>query len=260
MEGLEKKFEKFTIAGNWKIVGSAGTRGIVYWSDVDVEDHLHGRASTLARHFQEMASLQDDLIFLELKCGIDKRYQGDARKIRWNRKQVAQGYKIKSGKKFLLSTCISDNSILKLDLAVPYLDRWFDVSIRYFYQQKSEKEEDIVQELENDVDEYKGVDTLKALKRLYSVFKLKHHASAEKCLVDFFNSRTGFLNKQRSDLELLQKINGNVDDQVNQIRLNLQTILPKHIRSVQGMIDYLRKRVEKEAQTFLKINAEKLLN
>jgi len=263
MDSLQKKFEKFTIAGNWKIVGSASTRGMIYWSDIDVEDYLHGRASTLAKHFQDVAKMHDDLVFLELKAGIDSRYEGDARKIRWNRKQVIQGYKLKSGKKFLLDQCISDNSILKLDLAVPFADRWFDVSIRYFYKQKKENQEDIMQELENDVDEYKGIDTLKSLKRFYSILKLEGKKDDE--LKEFFNSKVGFLNKQRSDLDLLDKLSDHdIQPHLDQISINLQNMIPKKmIGYIQTnrpkIIMYLRKLGEKLSIDFLKKNAEKFI-
>lgn len=259
MEKIVKKMESFTICGNWKLVGSSNTRGVLYWSDLDVEDHLKGRAVNIAKHFQEVAQNDNHVVWLELKCGIDKRYKTDARKIRWSREETARGYKNKSGKKFYLSDCVSDDSIMKLDLAVPQAGRWFDVSIRYFYKQKKEGQEDIKSALEDDIDEYKGVDTLKSLKRLYSVYSLeKGNDRQKKELIDFFNSKTGYLNKQRSDLDFLDMLEGHdIEAHLDQIAINLKNVVPKRmIKYVYTdrpiLIKYLRQQVEDQSNAFLR--------
>ena len=251
--------ECFTICGNWKLVGSSNTRGVLYWSDLDVEDHLKGRAVNIAKHFQQVAQTVLNVVWLELKCGIDKRYKTDARKIRWSRAEVARGYKQKSGKRFDLVDCVTDDAIMKLDLAVPHADRWFDVSIRYFYKQGRESEEDIKSALEDDIDEYKGVDTLKALKRLYSVYSLeKGNESQKKELIQFFNSKTGYLNKQRSDLEFLNMLDGHdIHGHLDQIAINLKNVVPERmIQHVytdrRTLIRYLRKKVETQSLEFLR--------
>ena len=289
---LSDAIHRYAIRGNYKLVGSSSIRGSLYWSDLDVMDTLFGRAETLAHEFQKIAKVKDGSIWRELKAGLDKRFlteksildsplvsTSEKRKLqrlhglekeeymrtfyilRWTKKETAQGYKnLRGPEKKLLKDAIQDDTILKLDLIIPVGHTFYDVSEMYFYKQTEQKEDDILKELEDDIDYYKSSNTLKALKRLYSVFKLKGQQEPMERLDTFFNSWVGYLNKCISDLEVVDAVPKTYNIQNSlydiQVRLgNIEQVPHSYISMVftkrKKLIEYLRKIVNDASKELL---------
>jgi hypothetical protein len=288
---LQKVIHKYAVHGNYKLVGSSATRGNLYWSDLDIETHLNGRADALAERFRKVAKAKDDVQWIELKAGIDERlnseskilnapYVSDYQKkklkslsglekeefmrsfyiLRWSRDEVAQGYKLLLGKgKKMLVDAVQDDTILKLDLIVPKGDHLYDLSEMYFYKQSENSHEDIIKALEDDVDYYKSSNTFKSLKRLYSIMKMKNDPKL-KLFDDFFNSSTGYLNKIIADLMILDVVSGFKTEPYLmdiQIRLgNLQQVpkrfIPMILTNRKKAIEGLRAIVNQESKQFIK--------
>ena len=235
---LQKVIHKYAVHGNYKLVGSSATRGNLYWSDLDVETHLTGRADALADKFMKVAREKDDVIWIELKTGLDDRLNTESKImnapyvsasdkktlkklsglekeefirnfyiLRWSRKEVAQGWKeLLGGQQKTLVDAVQDDTILKLDLVVPKGNQLYDLSEMYFYKQTESSRDEIIKQLEDDLDYYKSSNTFKSLKRLYSILKMNDEEEKMKLLDDFFNSSTGYLNKIISDLMILDVI------------------------------------------------------
>lgn len=288
---LQKVIHKYAVHGNYKLVGSSATRGNLYWSDLDIETHLHGRADALAERFQKVAKAKDDVQWIELKAGIDERLNSESKILnapyvseyqksklkklsglekeefmrsfyilRWSRDEVAKGYKHLLGKgKKLLVDAVQDDTILKLDLIVPRGDHLYDLSEMYFYKQSENSHEDIIKALEDDVDYYKSSNTFKSLKRLYSIMKMNDDPKL-KLFDEFFNSSTGYLNKIIADLMILDVVSGFKTEPYLmdiQIRLgNLQQVpkrfIPMILSNRKKAIEGLRKIVNIESKEFIK--------
>jgi hypothetical protein len=291
---LQKVIHKYAVHGNYKLVGSSATRGNLYWSDLDIETRLSGRADALAERFQKVAKQKDDVYWIELKAGLDERlnseskilnapYVSDYQKsklkklrglekeefirsfyiLRWTRNEVAQGYKYLLGKgKKLLVDAIQDDTILKLDLIVPKGDNLYDVSEMYFYKQTPQDYDEIMKALEDDVDYYKSSNTFKSLKRLYSIFKMKEDESKLELFDEFFNSSTGYLNKIIADLTIVDMIQDRPTQSYLmdiQVRLGNLSQVPKRfipmvLTNRKKAIEGLRAIVNRESKEFIQSN------
>ena len=93
-------------------------------------------------------------------------------------------------------------------------DTYAEISLYYIIQIKGETNveelsgEALIKSLEKDVKEYKSQNLLKALKRYYSIQKVKGKQSQP--IEDFLNSETGAVSKSRGDLELIPHLIGKV--------------------------------------------------
>ena len=218
----------FDISGKAHLVGSSSVRGMLYASDYDIETRLQGRAETLAHHLQ--AAFRDPAnIILEFKCGLGvditktpfkKRVaalHGDARDalvhdlktLRWSRADVLKGsIRMADGRVKTLAAALQEPAMIKLDLAVAVGDLWAEVSEVYLYKQHQQTKTQLAVELEADIDIYRFSDSMKCLKRFYSLLALdaKANGPAMERLQDFFNGPAGYANKLRSDIDFLLRI------------------------------------------------------
>jgi hypothetical protein len=234
-KNVAKNIEHFSLSQKYRILGSNSIRGLIYPSDFDVEVKVPNetRSNTLAKHLQNKVKTMKDSIFIELKCGLDHRFVDgyenapnaykiriknantreekdklirDLYVLRWSKKDVLRGkIELIDGMYKSLADCLEDNSIIKLDLIIPIGDTYAELGEVYKYRQDKETFDDLESALENDVEEYKGKEKLKALKRLFSILKLAPTENKKhiKELEDFFNSEVGYANKIRSDLMIV---------------------------------------------------------
>jgi predicted nucleotidyltransferase len=199
---VQKSIHHFSLSSKYRILGSNSIRGMIYPSDIDVEVSVDKstRADALAHELQSRVKNMDkDVIFLEFKAGLC-----DGVPMKWSKSEVLAGSKC--GKS--IAEALTENTIIKLDLIVPVGETYSDVGEVYMYKQHKMSNEELEKELEADIDEYKGSNKLKALKRLYSVLKFeptKNKVSLDE-LEDFFNSIVGYANKIKSDLEIIIRL------------------------------------------------------
>ena len=204
--------EKFSIQGKVKLVGSNQRRGQLFTSDYDLLTELKGRADTLAEHFQKVMKEipKKDYFFMDLKCGLDSRLiynfdeddlttylknplisklykkkildsRGEERVklirdlfiLRWTRQDIINGFiKLIDGSKYSLIEALQDNTVIKLDVIIPVGDRFAEVSELYMYKQTTDDNKDIIQSLSDDIEKFRHNNTMKSLKRLYSIISL----------------------------------------------------------------------------------------
>ena len=99
-----------------------------------------------------------------------------------------------------LAHLIETFDYMKADLCVPVGDRYAEVSIHYYRNPVKPQ----LKDLADDVKKYWKTNKMKALKRLYSIYKMEGKNTDN--FTDFFNSQYGLMNKCINDLELLKKI------------------------------------------------------
>lgn len=195
---IETAVERFACRSKIKLLGSNSIRGMLYPSDVDIEVLAKNITSTeLAQRIQHAVKNLGDTIFVEFKT------EDGNNKLRWTEKDILKGKKGRVS----LAEALTKKGVIKLDLVEPVGGTFAEVSLYYIVKIKGETNvpelsgQDLVNSLENDVKEYNQSNVLKALKRYYSIQKLKGRPSA--AITDFLNSEVGLVSKCRGDLELI---------------------------------------------------------
>ena len=304
---------KFSVQGKVKLIGSSQYRGMLFTTDYDITSKLEGRAEILADHFKKvMQSIpKKSYYFMDFKCGLDKRFIFDFDKdnldkylqnpqipkaykeeimnatgeeqvklirdlfiLRWSPHDITRGYVLLiDGKHYSLEEALEDDTIIKLDIIIPVGDRFAEVSENYYYKQSPT--ESITKQLADDIEKYKHKNSMKSLKRLYSILqKVNPNDSRLTILRDFFNSEIGLINKVKNDLELLLTLTDKHPISFDKITSNVQilkenlsnttlvsptkikllnTIKPLNFRNIiQSIIDYLLDIMNPVAKTLLK--------
>lgn len=241
---ISKLVEKFAVNGKFKLIGSNQKRGMLFTSDYDIMTTLKGRAQTLANHFKKVIRMipKRNYYFMDFKAGLDHRLifdfdnddldtylknplisqsykdsilhaTGEDRVklirdlfiLRWTPKDIMNGYiSLIDDSKYSLTKALQDDTIIKLDFVIPIGDRFAECSENYIYKQSQDDDTSIVKELARDIEKYKHKNSMKSLKRLYSIISLKNpdDSRLEKLEV-LFNSEYGLMNKVANDLDLL---------------------------------------------------------
>ena len=304
--------EKFGIHGKVKLVGSQQRRGLLYVSDTDILTLLKDSPKLLARYFKEVMHEipKRSYYFMDFKCGLDKRlvYNFDeddlatylknpliprsyAKKVmeakgeervklirdlfilRWKPQDIIQGYiKLIDGTEYKMEEALLDDTIIKLDIIIPVADRFAEVSEMYIYKQQSG---DVAKSLAADIEMYRHANSMKSLKRLYSIIEMENKNDTRLVkLQDFFNSEYGLLNKSSNDLAILLLLTDKHEIPFEKIYANLQyvkenlsltsvvskpkilmlnKITKKNYRArVEKLIEYLRSKINPVAKEFLR--------
>lgn len=253
----------FSVHGKIKLVGSQQRRGLLYVSDTDILTQLQGNPKLLARYFKEVLLdiPKKSYFFMDFKCGLDKRLvynfdeddleeylknpliptsykkkimeaKGEERVklirdlfiLRWKPEDVIQGFiKLIDGTKYTMEEALLDDTILKLDIIIPVGDRFAEVSEMYIYKQN--QSDNVVKSLADDINLYRHKNSMKSLKRLYSIIELENKEDKRLLkLQDFFNSEYGLLNKCANDLSILLLLTDKHTIDFAKIVSNLQMI------------------------------------
>ena len=257
--------EKFSVKGKVKLVGSNQRRGMLFVSDYDIMTELKGRANILADYFKKVMKEipKKDYYFMDFKCGIDKRLiynfdeddlteylknplipksykkkildsKGEERVklirdlfiLRWTRDDIIKGFiKLIDGTKYNLTEALQDDTIIKLDIIIPIGDRFAEVSEMYMYKQTTDDNKSIIQSLADDIEKYRYNNSMKALKRLYSIISLENPNDKRLPKLElFFNSEYGLLNKVANDMDVLLLLTEKHNIPFDKIVSNLQML------------------------------------
>jgi hypothetical protein len=236
--------EKFAVHGKVKLVGSQQRRGQMFTSDYDILTQLTDRPALLARYFKEvMLDIpKKQYYFIDFKCGLDKRLVYDFNQddltaylknplitsyykkkilaakgedrvklirdlfiLRWTPKDIVKGFKtLVDGTEYTLEQALQDDTTIKLDIVIPVGDRFAEVSEMYMYKQTAVDNAEILSSLADDIEMFRHQNTMKSLKRLYSVLELSDPKDRRlEKLETFFNSEYGLINKCANDLAIL---------------------------------------------------------
>lgn len=157
--------------------------------------------------------------------------------LRWSAKDVSEGrIRLIDGSYRSLRDCLLDKTTAKVDLILKVGDQFAEISENYYiradkhtnYDETELKSGNILKSLEEDIHYYSKVNSFKALKRLFSLFKFnpKLHRNEIRELVSFFNGQVGYVNKIKNELAILRTILTNSFRKVPwiDVRNNLQFI------------------------------------
>jgi len=308
--------ERFAVHGKVKLLGSQQRRGQLFQSDYDILTELKGRAKTLADYFKKvMIEIpKKDYYFMDFKAGLDKRLvydfdeddlktylknplisrtykkkilnaKGEDRVklirdlfiLRWKPQDIINGYvKLIDGTKYSLEQSLEDDTTIKLDIIIPVGSRFAEVSEMYIYKQTIDDNSSIKQSLADDIEKFRHENSMKALKRLYSIISLEDKTDKRLPKLEaFFNSEYGLINKVANDMDVLllltekypniafDKIVSNLQmlkenlaltDVVDKQKvLMLNRVIPTNYREIcSKIILYLRKLINPEAKSLLK--------
>jgi hypothetical protein len=197
-KNVETTVERFACRSKVKLLGSNSIRGFLYPSDVDIEVLAENiTAKELSQRIQTAVKNLGDTIFSEFKT------EDGSKKLRWTVKDILKGYK----GKVTLAEALTKKGVIKLDLIEPVGDSFAEVSLYYIVSINGKSNvpelagDDLIKSLKKDIKEYNSQNVLKALKRYYSIQKLKGKPS--QAITDFLNSEVGLVSKCRGDLELM---------------------------------------------------------
>jgi len=209
---LAKNFNFLAISRHSKVIGTGSLKHILYASDYDLNDTMkaHGKnvTSHLVKVFQtkyRIAEKNPTMFIADFKCG---EYENEP--LRWNKHEVANGYKIVDGNKIYMKDCFLQKAVLKLDLTVLIdgvftdLSEFYSLNINgnFNYDKNALLKENRIKQLKIEVKEYiNDKNYFKALKRVFSLQRQNNNPDPE--LIDFLNAQIGFLNKSKNALDIL---------------------------------------------------------
>lgn len=271
----------FAVKHKIKVIGSNAKRGLLFPSDLDFASEFKQRPKALANELKKVfqnKKFMNQFYFMDFKCGLDKRFapfkeeEREKWLLRWTPKDVIRGYvKLHDGKKKSLEDALQDDTTIKIDWIMK--NPLLECSLNIQYKQEPPTKEEEIESLKKDVEFYLKENTMKSMKRLYSLLVLtKENKPLQKQLVDYFNSEVGIVNKGRNDLVLIQTLlekhpNVKVDDEIQTIKANLGNVawldasllkkmsvqtLDQTISSLQTILNQISKEIllELESQYF----------
>jgi hypothetical protein len=207
-------FNKLTISGKYHLVGSSSLKSILYNSDYDLNEIVKSKGFGAYHHiatlFQEKfseAHKNPNYFILDFKCG-----ERHGKPLRWNYKEIQDGYKMVNGKKLDLVMALSEKSRIKLDMIVLIQGVFTEFSEIYYINingHTNDMHYTNTSSLEEDYEEFhKEGDYWKALKRYFSLCRLEpsKNLSKIKKLVEFFNGQVGLLNKNKNELDIILNV------------------------------------------------------
>jgi hypothetical protein len=224
---------------NIEVIGSSRDAHLKYPSDIDLQDiaQTNDTYDDIYKFFLnvfEKINKSNNAYVVDFKAGIHK-----GKPIKWKYEDIKNGYKMKNDLKITFQYALThDNSMIKIDLIViqpdkslmEYSNNYYLTFRKYRFSNFEMDTRLIINRLEYDYRMLmKDEKYYKALKRLYSIFKIKKDKKKTKLLVELFNSPLGELYKQKSSLETIKLVFTNqlkISDDI--IRYNLDEI-SKHL-------------------------------
>ena len=214
------------------VIGSYSDTKLKYFSDVDVQEFLETDASyqDILEAFQEKVlkiANHPEVFFSDFKLGVYNRQP-----LHWTVDEILKGEKHVEGGSGIIVVFFTDalqqESVIKIDVIAVIKNELVDITTNYYFDFTRDGEEsktfpdaNLEKTKKSLLFEYstlKGDNFYKALKRLYTYYKLIFSASdksgaemveivkALEALRKVFNSKLGSLNKQLSSLKTLRDL------------------------------------------------------
>jgi len=221
---VKRIFNFLSIAGEYRVIGSASLKKVRYFSDYDLDGLFEDVKtpnetlySKIYRSFKGkfIKARKDTNIFItDFKCGLNS----DGEPLRWGYDDMMKGFKIlENGDKMTFEECLNIKAMIKLDVIALINGIFTEFSENYFFHFGTNEgnffphdveKGHILNNIKHSYDEYMYVEKnyMKALKRCFSYKELQNkvrYRSQLMKLLDFFNSPIGLMNKLRSELDII---------------------------------------------------------
>ena len=190
-----------------KLAGSASLRSMMYYSDYDFNCKIRVRKQTpIFNEFKRILSFSNDkLYFIEFKI------------------EYIDGTKIKlQNVNDIKLNMFKNISFIKIDYIV-FLDFVFkEVSIMYIFKENDMDTDDIIKKLTDDYSELiNNGEKFKAMKRVFSVYKIQKDHPNMKKLTSLFNSNLGKIYEINSNLKTILLLKTMYDDPLTMKRIDI---------------------------------------
>jgi hypothetical protein len=260
-KGLRNIFNLLTVRGDYQVIGSGAIEEIKYGSDYDLQEFVkEGDYKKSTQHLLDMfrekyrkAEADPNVFILDFKCGVDD----EGKPIRWDKKTIKKGYQMVDGRKVTFQECLLMKSTIKMDITalvdgvfIEFSDNYY-ITLRDFntFTAVAKSHEDILYSLQHEAEvKYHHGDYWKAMKRIFAYLKSKGgNVRLVKLLVKYFNSVTGLLSKNRSELDIIALIITNKfrKPRREDVVRNLQ-LVRESLASIHGFkLNDIEKRIDK---------------
>ena len=229
-------------------IGSSADPKIKFASDIDLQEVIQTNdffPEILRKFQQKFSKAQNDpkIFITDFKCG---KFRGQP--IRWNKHTIKNGFQNIDGININFIDCLQQKSIIKMDIIALVNGIFTEFSNNYYFTfsdgfstmpgNNTKLSDVFFMEFQKKIKDKKY---FKALKRLYSYFKIKKNKKMQQTLVEFFNSNVGKLNYQINGLEILVTVLDNpfrqpkksdIIHNLNIIKKNLPPELDQLINSI----------------------------
>ena len=190
-----------------KLAGSASLQSMMYYSDYDFNCKIRVRKQTpIYNEFKRILSFSNDkLYFIEFKI------------------EYIDGTKIKLNNVNDIKLNMFKNiSFIKIDYIV-FLDFIFkEVSIMYIFKENDMDTDDIIKKLTDDYSELiDNGENFKAMKRVFSIYKIQKDYPNMKKLTSLFNSNLGKIYVINSNLKTILLLKTMYDDPLTMKRIDI---------------------------------------
>ena len=221
MNQIEKTKKFLNVLGRQEIIGSSSKDDkMLYSADIDLQETIKSKSKKDDIDFKEkilkifqnkfkQAKKSKNLFLTDFKAGVSPI---NNLPLKWSYNDIMNGYKLLDNNvKFLFVNVFNQKSVIKLDLILENDNKFIEFSENYYFDLNNNKSydqktnEDIITSLKGDIRYYNHTknNKLKALKRLYSLFKLTNNKNTE-IIKKFLNLKMiGSKYKLKSDLEII---------------------------------------------------------
>ena len=213
---IEKTKSFLNLLGKQEVIGSASKDDrMLYSADIDLQEMVKSKKDIkelILKKFQnkfKQAKNSKNLFITDFKAGVSPI---NNLSLKWSYDDIMNGYiLLDNNVKFQFINVFNQKSTIKLDLVLENDDKFIEFSENYYFDLKNNKSyqqktnEEIITSLKGDIRHYNHTknNKLKALKRLYSLFKLTNNKNTD-IIKKFLNLKMiGSKYKSKSDLEVI---------------------------------------------------------
>ena len=192
---IEKTKSFLNLLGKQELIGSASKDDkMLYSADIDLQETIKTKKDDIQlkekilKIFQnkfKKAKKSNNLFITDFKAGLSPINNIP---LKWSYNDIMNGYKLLDNNiKFQFVNVFNQKSTIKLDLVLENDDKFIEFSENYYFDLDNNKSyrqlsnEDIITSLKGDIRYYNHTknNKFKALKRLYSLFKLTNNKNTE---------------------------------------------------------------------------------
>ncbi|MEI7669309.1 MAG: hypothetical protein WCJ33_04440, partial [Pseudomonadota bacterium] len=207
-----KVFHLMSISGKYRIVGSANIADLMYCSDYDMNESEELKSFDVVYHsFKtkfKSAKNNKDVFITDFKAGVH-----DGKPLRWTYDDIMKGNKTVDNVNISFEDAIKSKGLVKLDCICIVGGKYLEFSDIYYFRVGGVKyyekidEKSVRRDLKKSMhEEYELGNWMKFSKRVFSLAVLDGKKKLIDDLCVYFNGPTGFMNKQLSDLKIIELI------------------------------------------------------
>ena len=208
------------------VVGSASIKRAVYYSDYDLFENVYGKSDrAVYNHFKnvfEIIRRSDNVVISDFKCG-----ETNGTSLRWTYEEM----KNDNNQGVTFAEALRHKSMIKMDIIALISGRFIEITEVYNIYLDGEPNmspslDNIVVDITKEYsDEVRDGNYMKALKRMFSLLKLKgEEPRKQDILLDYFNSPEGLVYRCKNDLETMYLVLDSPKFDLSEIRESLQLL------------------------------------